>query len=159
MSRPEPFAVHIGEAVLEDLRQRLSRCRFPDEAPDSRWKYGADLQYLRSLVEYWLRGYDWRKHEAVLNRFRQYKVRIAGIDLHFIHEEGKGREPMPLLVSHGWPGSVSELLTIYTIVNALTVNLPTIKSVQLLVEGKEVDTLAGHIDLRQPIAQNPDLIH
>jgi microsomal epoxide hydrolase len=108
MSQPTPFQIRIDDAVLDDLRQRLSRCRFPDEVPDNRWKYGSDLHYVRSLVEYWLNGYDWRKHEATLNSFRQYKTRISGIELHFIHEEGKGREPMPLLVSHGWPGSVFE---------------------------------------------------
>jgi len=108
VTRSQPFQIRIDDAVLDDLRQRLSRCRFPDEAPDNRWRFGADLAYLKSLVEYWRSGYDWRRHEAALNRFRQYKIRIAGIDLHFIHEEGKGREPMPLLVSHGWPGSVYE---------------------------------------------------
>jgi microsomal epoxide hydrolase len=108
MSRPEPFRIHVDDAVLADLRQRLAGARFPDEVPDNRWKYGTDLGYLKSLIEYWRTGYDWRRHEAELNRFRQYKVRIAGIDLHFIHEEGNGPEPMPLLVSHGWPGSVYE---------------------------------------------------
>jgi microsomal epoxide hydrolase len=108
MSQPAPFKIHVDDAVLDDLRQRLARCRFPDEVPDNRWRYGTELAYLRSLVEYWRSGYDWRRHEAALNRFRQYKVRISGIELHFIHEEGRGREPMPLLVSHGWPGSVYE---------------------------------------------------
>ena len=59
-------------------------------------------------MEYWRDGYDWRKHEAELNRFKQYKVKLAGIDVHFIREEGKGPKPMPLLISHGWPGSVHE---------------------------------------------------
>jgi microsomal epoxide hydrolase len=108
MSQPAPFKIHVDDAVLDDLRQRLARCRFPDEVPDNRWRYGTELAYLRSLVEYWRSGYDWRRHEAALNRFRQYKARISGIELHFIHEEGRGREPMPLLVSHGWPGSVYE---------------------------------------------------
>ena len=71
-------------------------------------EYGTDLPYLKSLVEYWRDGYDWRKHEAQLNGFKQYKVQLAGIDLHFIREEGKGPKPMPLLISHGWPGSVHE---------------------------------------------------
>ena len=108
MNRPAAFRIRVDDAVLQDLRERLARCRFPDEVPNGGWNYGADLSYLRSLIEYWRSGYDWRKHEAALNRFRQYKVRIGGIDLHFIHEEGKGREAMPLLVSHGWPGSVYE---------------------------------------------------
>ncbi len=103
-----PFRIHVEDTVLDDLRQRLARVRWPDEIPENNWRYGTDLGYLRSLVDHWKNGYDWRKHEAALNRFRQYTVPIAGIDLHFIHEEGKGPKPMPLLISHGWPGSVFE---------------------------------------------------
>ena len=103
-----PFQLHVGDDVLSDLKARLTRVRWPDEVPDNHWKYGADLPYLKSLVEYWHDDYDWRKHEAKLNGFKQYKVNLAGIDVHFIREEGKGPAPMPLLLSHGWPGSVHE---------------------------------------------------
>jgi microsomal epoxide hydrolase len=106
--RPEPFQIHVDEAVLADLNRRLAATRFPDEVPDNNWRCGTDLAYLKSLIEYWRTGYDWRRHEAALNRFRQYKVRLAGIGIHFIHEESKGRNAMPLLISHGWPGSVYE---------------------------------------------------
>ena len=105
---PIPFQLYVGDDVLSDLKARLTRVRWPDEVPDNHWKYGADLPYLKSLVDYWRDGYDWRKHEAQLNSFKQYKVKLAGIDLHFIREEGKGPVPMPLLLSHGWPGSVHE---------------------------------------------------
>ncbi|HKQ26173.1 MAG TPA: epoxide hydrolase [Burkholderiales bacterium] len=105
---PTPFRLHVGDDVLTDLKLRLAQVRWPDEVPDNHWKYGTDLPYLKSLVEYWRDRYDWRKHEAVLNRFNQYKVRLAGIDVHYIREEGKGPKPMPLLISHGWPGSVHE---------------------------------------------------
>jgi pimeloyl-ACP methyl ester carboxylesterase len=108
MTKPTAFHIRIDDAVLEDLRQRLAHTRFPDEIPGNQWKYGPDLAYMNSLLETWRTRYDWRKQEAVLNRFKQYKVRIGGIDLHFIHEEGKGPQPMPLLLSHGWPGSVYE---------------------------------------------------
>lgn len=108
MSKPAPFQVRVDDGVLKDLAQRLERTRWPDEVPDNRWRYGTDLGYLRSLVDYWRTGYDWRKHEAVLNGFKQYKVRLSGIDVHYIHEPGKGPKPMPLLLSHGWPGSVYE---------------------------------------------------
>jgi microsomal epoxide hydrolase len=107
-TEPIPFQLHVGDDVLSDLKARLTRVRWPDEVPDNRWKYGTDLPYLKSLVEYWRDGYDWRKHEAKLNAFKQYKVKLAGIDVHFIREEGKGPAPMPLLLSHGWPGSVHE---------------------------------------------------
>ncbi|MGH8678129.1 MAG: epoxide hydrolase family protein [Burkholderiales bacterium] len=108
MNKPAPFRINVDDAVLDDLGQRLSRVRWPDEVPGNNWKYGTDLKYLQSLVEYWRTRYDWRKHEASLNRLRQFKVPLAGIDLHFVHEEGKGPKPMPLLISHGWPGSVFE---------------------------------------------------
>lgn len=105
---PVPFTIDIDQSILDDLKQRLSNVRWPDEVPENNWQYGTDLAYLKSLVEYWREQYEWRKHEAVLNGFRQYKVKLAGIDLHFVHEEGKGPDPMPLLISHGWPGSVYE---------------------------------------------------
>ena len=108
MSKPVPFEVRVDDAVLQVLAQRLERTRWPDEVPDNRWQYGTDLGYLRSLVDYWRNGYDWRKHESTLNRFRQFKVKLSGIDVHYIHEQGKGPKPMPLLLSHGWPGSVFE---------------------------------------------------
>jgi pimeloyl-ACP methyl ester carboxylesterase len=106
--KPVPFSLKVEQSVLDDLQQRLSAVRWPDEIPKNDWKYGTDLAYLKSLVDYWRTQYDWRRHEAVINSFRQYKVKLAGIDLHFIHEEGKGANPTPLLLSHGWPGSVYE---------------------------------------------------
>ena len=105
---PTPFRLQVGDDVLADLKSRLAHVRWPDEVPDNHWKYGTELAYLKSLVEYWRDRYDWRKHEAGINRFNQYKVRLAGIDVHYIREEGKGPKPMPLLISHGWPGSVHE---------------------------------------------------
>jgi pimeloyl-ACP methyl ester carboxylesterase len=103
-----PFSVHVSDAVLADLRERLARTRWPDEAPGSGWRHGTDLAYLRGLCEYWRDRYDWRAHEARLNAFPQFTVPLAGIDLHFIHARGTGPDPLPLLVSHGWPGSVWE---------------------------------------------------
>jgi pimeloyl-ACP methyl ester carboxylesterase len=108
MSAPTPFTVHVPEAVLADLRERLARVRWPDEVPGAGWRYGTDLTYMQELCAYWRERYDWRRHEAILNSFRQFTVPLAGIDLHFIHEEGHGPQPLPLLLSHGWPGSVWE---------------------------------------------------
>src|SRR5882762_973771 len=105
---PIPYRLHVDDDVLADLKSRLARVRWPDEVPDNHWKYGTDLPYLKSLVEYWRDRYDWRKQEAEFNRFSQYKVRLAGIEVHYIREEGKGPKPLPLLISHGWPGSVYE---------------------------------------------------
>jgi microsomal epoxide hydrolase len=107
-AKPTPFSLHVADDVLADLKSRLARVRWPDEAPDNHWKYGTDLPFLKSLVGYWRDGYDWRRQEAQLNGFSQYKVKLAGIDLHFIRADGKGPKPLPLLLSHGWPGSVHE---------------------------------------------------
>src|SRR5512139_596078 len=107
---PTPFTLHVPDADLADLRLRLERARFPDEPPLEPWSTGASVDYLKRLVDYWRTGFDWRAQEARLNGFRQFKVPLAGIDVHFIHEAGKGPAPMPLLLSHGWPGSVIEFL-------------------------------------------------
>jgi len=108
MPAPRPFTVAVPEAVLTDLRERLARARFPDEPPGAGWSHGSELAYVKALAAYWRETYDWRRWEGELNRFRQFTAPVAGIDLHFIHEEGRGPRPMPLLLSHGWPGSVWE---------------------------------------------------
>jgi pimeloyl-ACP methyl ester carboxylesterase len=105
---PRPFTIEVPDEVLKDLRERLARVRWPDEVPDSGWRYGTDLAYMKDLVAHWRDRYDWRRHEAELNAFRQFTAPVAGIDLHFIHEPGVGPRPLPLLLSHGWPGSVWE---------------------------------------------------
>ncbi len=105
---PRPYTIQVPEAILADLRERLSRARWPDDAPDAGWRYGTDLAYLQGLVAYWRDRYDWRPHEAALNAFRNFTVPLDGIDLHFIHQPSVGPAPLPLLLSHGWPGSVWE---------------------------------------------------
>ncbi len=108
METPRPFQIHVPEEVLQDLRGRLSRVRWPDEPPLEPWSTGTSVAYMSRFVDYWRDQFDWRAQEGLLNRFRQFTVPLAGIDLHFIHEEGKGPSPMPLLLSHGWPGSIAE---------------------------------------------------
>jgi microsomal epoxide hydrolase len=103
-----PFRISVPDATLKDLRDRLARARWPDESPGAGWRHGAELGYMKELVAYWRDQYDWRRHEAELNGFRQFTAPVAGIDLHFIHEPGVGPRPLPLLLSHGWPGSVWE---------------------------------------------------
>ncbi len=105
-----PFELHVPDEALQDLRARLARARFADEPPGDPWSTGTSAAYLKELVDYWRNRFDWRAQEARLNAFRQYTVPVAGIDLHFICEEGKGPDPVPLLISHGWPGSVVEFL-------------------------------------------------
>jgi microsomal epoxide hydrolase len=106
----EAFSLHIPDAAISDLRERLLRTRLPDQAPGEPWAYGTDVAYMSTLVEYWRDRFDWRAQEARLNAFPQYKVQLHGIDLHFLHVPGKGPNPHPLLLSHGWPGSVFEFL-------------------------------------------------
>ncbi len=105
-----PFALQVPDEALQDLRARLARVRFPDEPPLAPWSTGTSVAYLSELIDYWRDRFDWRAQEARLNAFRQYTVPIAGIDLHLLCEEGRGPDPMPLLMSHGWPGSVVEFL-------------------------------------------------
>jgi len=110
--QPTPGALHVPDGDLDDLRQRLARTRFPDEAPGEPWAYGTSVAYMEALVRYWSEGFDWRAQEASLNALPQYRVPLHGIDLHFLHVPGVGPDPCPLLLSHGWPGSVFEFLDI-----------------------------------------------
>lgn len=105
---PKPFQLRIPDSQIADLRARLARTRFPDEPPLEPWSTGASVSYLKELIQYWEQRFDWRAQEAQLNALRQFTVPIHGIDLHFIHEPGRGPNSVPLLLSHGWPGSVIE---------------------------------------------------
>ena len=105
---PRPFTINVPDEVLADLKDRLGRVRWPDEVPGAGWAYGTDLAYIQQLVAYWRDTYDWRANEARLNAFQQFTVPIADIDLHVIHQPGVGPNPLPLLISHGWPGSIVE---------------------------------------------------
>jgi pimeloyl-ACP methyl ester carboxylesterase len=102
------FRLEVAAPALEDLRERLARTRFPDEPPLEPWSTGTSLSYLKDLIRYWQTGFDWRAQESRLNGFAQYKTSLRGIELHFIHEPGRGAKSIPLLLMHGWPGSVWE---------------------------------------------------
>src|SRR5438093_469816 len=108
----EPFRIAVPDAVLADLRERLARTRFPDEISGSGWTYGTNLAYLRELVAYWRERFDWRAAEARLNALPQFRARVGGLGIHFIHVRGAGPAPLPLVVTHGWPGAVAEFVDI-----------------------------------------------
>ena len=108
----EPFTLHVSDSEIADLKLRLARARLPDQAPGAPWSYGTDLSYMRGLIDYWQTGFDWRAQEARLNALPQVMVPIDGINIHTLHVPGKGPKPMPLLLLHGWPGSVFEFLDI-----------------------------------------------
>ena len=117
MTTPAPFEVAISDAVLNDLKARLDNTRWPDEPDEAGWDYGANLGYMRQLVEYWCDDFDWRVAEARINAFPQFTAPIKAengeiVDIHFIHETGSGTSPLPLLLMHGWPGSIAEFLDV-----------------------------------------------
>ena len=105
----QPFKIQVPEAVLEDLRERLARTRWPDEIPGSGWDYGSNLAYIKELVEYWRTGFDWRAQEKAMNAFTQFRATVDGLGIHFIHERGKGPNPLPIIITHGWPKTAFEM--------------------------------------------------
>jgi microsomal epoxide hydrolase len=109
---PRSFTLHVPDAAIADLKTRLALTRFPDAAPGEDWAYGTSVPYAKELAEYWRTQFDWRAQEAALNAFPQFKTELHGIDLHYLHVPGKGPNPTPLLLLHGWPGSVFEFLDI-----------------------------------------------
>ena len=104
----KPFKIAVEDGVLDDLRQRLAETRWPDEIPNSEWDYGSNLDYVKGLVEYWRTGFDWRAQETLINSFSHFKAEVEGLNIHFIHERGKGPNPMPLVITHGWPSTFFE---------------------------------------------------
>ena len=105
-----PYKLRVAQPVLADLRRRLDRVRWPDEIAGSGWQYGTNLAYLQKLVEYWRSQFDWRAQEARLNSFSHYRTEIDSLGIHFIHERGKGPDPIPMIITHGWPGSIAQML-------------------------------------------------
>ena len=110
--RIRPFVIAVPDPVLTDLQERLSRTRFPDQIEGVGWGQGTDLAYLRELVDYWQTGYDWRDQERRLNAFDHFTTTIDGLDIHFIHQRSANPDALPVLITHGWPGSVFEFTKI-----------------------------------------------
>lgn len=106
----DSFRIAIPQPILDDLHDRLARTRFPDAVRGAGWDYGTDPDYMRELVDHWLNRFDWRAREAELNRFRHYTADIDGREIRFIHERGRGPDPMPLILFHGWPDSICRYL-------------------------------------------------
>lgn len=106
--RVAPFRIEVTDDVLDDLRRRLRATRWPEREPVDDWSQGVPLAYLQGVCRYWADEYDWRTREKALNRFDQYTTRIDGIDIHFLHLRSPSSGALPLLITHGWPGSVVE---------------------------------------------------
>jgi pimeloyl-ACP methyl ester carboxylesterase len=105
----EPFRVAVDQQVLDDLRDRIARTRWPDPAPEAGWQYGTELAFLRDLLDQW-RKFDWPAFERRLNDLPQYRAGIDDMHVHFVHVRGAGPSPMPIVLTHGWPGSFLEYL-------------------------------------------------
>ena len=107
-----PFQIEVPVETLELIRRQVASYAWHEMPDDGGWAYGANLEYMKELCAYWLDEFDWRVQEAAINRFAHFIAPVDGIDLHFIHEKGSGPAPMPLIISHGWPGSIVEFLKI-----------------------------------------------
>jgi epoxide hydrolase len=108
----ERFAIHVDDTELEDLDRRLRAVRLPDQIEGTGWEYGIPIDYLRELVTYWRDTYDWRAQEARLNELEHFRTRIDGQSIHFVHARSARADAFPLLLVHGWPGSVVEFLDV-----------------------------------------------
>jgi len=108
----ERFHIRVDDSTLEDLRLRLSMTRFPDQIDGTGWEYGTPIAYVRELVRYWRDEYDWRAQEAQLNELDHFRTRIDGQQIHFVHARSGHADALPLLIVHGWPGSVVEFLDV-----------------------------------------------
>ena len=107
-----PFEIAVPDAAIADLQRRLRNTRLPDQIDNSSWEYGTDIAYLTELIEYWQDDFDWREQETQLNQFDQFKTEIDGLAMHFIHQRSENPDAIPLMIVHGWPGSISEFTKI-----------------------------------------------
>ena len=106
----KPFTLVVPDEVLAQIRQRVADYPWHEMPEDGGWAYGTNLDYLKEFCSYWVEKYDWRAHEERINGFDHFTTPVDGIDIHFIREEGSGPAPMPLILSHGWPGTIVEFL-------------------------------------------------
>ena len=108
--RLEPFTIRVADELLADLQARIRNTRWPDEAPGGPWEQGTDLRYLQRLLTYWADGFDWQARERALNHFSHFSAELDGIAIHFVHERAQQGRGMPLILTHGWPSTFTELL-------------------------------------------------
>ena len=108
----ETFSLPYSPAAVEDLRSRLAQTRWPDDIPGTGWEYGISLEYMQQLCQYWREKFDWKAQVEQLSKLHHYRYTAEGGGVHFIHQRGKGPAPMPLVLTHGWPGSFLEMLKI-----------------------------------------------
>ncbi len=107
-----PFEIAVSDEAISDLNNRLQNTRFPDQISGTTWEYGTDREYLAELINYWRNEFNWREQESTLNQFDQFKTDIDGLEMHFIHQRSPHPDAIPLVIVHGWPGSISEFTKI-----------------------------------------------
>jgi len=108
----KPFKLKISDKILQNIYSKVKNYPWHEMPDDGGWDYGTNLDYMKEFSNYWIKKYDWKKTEKKINKFKNFKTKINGIDIHFIHERGSGSNPKPLLLNHGWPGSIVEFLDI-----------------------------------------------
>jgi len=108
----KPFKVDIPDQIIKDIYNKVKKYPWHEMPNDGGWEYGTNLDYMKEISKYWVNEFDWRKHEAEINKYSNFTTEVDDIDIHFIHEKGSGSKPMPLLISHGWPGTIVEFLHI-----------------------------------------------
>ena len=108
----KPFKVNISDQIIKDIYDKVKKYPWHEMPNDGGWEYGTNLDYMKEISKYWVTKFDWRKHEKEINKFPNFISKVDDIDIHFIHEKGSGSKPMPLLISHGWPGTIIEFLHI-----------------------------------------------
>jgi len=108
----KPFKVNISDQIIKDIYDKVKKYPWHEMPNDGGWEYGTNLDYMKEISKYWVSEFDWRKHEKEINKFPNFITKVDNIDVHFIHEKGSGSKPMPLLINHGWPGTIVEFLHI-----------------------------------------------
>jgi len=108
----KPFKVNISDQIIKDIYEKVKKYPWHEMPKEGGWGYGTNLDYMKEISNYWVKDFDWKKHESKINKFSNFTTRVNDIDIHFIKEKGSGSNSMPLLIMHGWPGSIIEFLHI-----------------------------------------------
>jgi microsomal epoxide hydrolase len=107
-----PFKLNVPESILKEINNKVKNYPWHEMPDNGGWEYGTNLEYMKDISSFWINKFDWRKHEVEINKFSNFKTNVDGIEMHFIQEKGSGSNPKPLLITHGWPGSIIEILHI-----------------------------------------------